>query len=95
MQDSTLESYEEHMRSGRHHQAHQLGKTTHSTYLFHLSGCKFLLHKLLEIPIMSDDPADFDFVRKDLVSAYKEHGRQRSVELLFGAQKNTRRARNA
>ena len=35
----------------------RLGKKTFSTYLFQLSGCKFLLPKLMELPLISVSPA--------------------------------------
>ena len=77
MQDSTLEIYEEHMRNHQHQQAHQLGKKAFNTYLFQLSGCKFLLHKLIQLPLISTDSVEQPVgpVLVDLIYAYEEHKR--------------------
>ena len=47
MKEATLAAYETMLPQ----QAHQLTKTTHSAYLFHLSGCKWLLRELLRLPL--------------------------------------------
>ena len=47
MKEATLADY----ATMRTPQAHQLTKTTHSTYLFHLSGCKWLLREFLRLPL--------------------------------------------
>ena len=39
-------------RSGQKHKAHQLARSRFSTFVFQLSGCKFLLHTLIELPII-------------------------------------------
>ena len=77
MRPSTLDTYKEHERNHRWQKAHQLGKTAFSTYLFHLSGCKFLLHKLIELPLISlssagsaERPAA---ILTELIDAYEEH----------------------
>ena len=41
------------MRYGHNSAAQKLGKTAFSTYLFQLSGSKFLLHKLIQLPILA------------------------------------------
>ena len=33
-------------------EGHQLTKKTHGTYLFHLSGCKWLLRQFLRLPVV-------------------------------------------
>jgi hypothetical protein len=52
MQASTLANHRELQSKGLCQAAHQLGRSTFSTYQFQLSGCKFLLHKLLELPLI-------------------------------------------
>ena len=52
MKASTLANHKELQSNGLWQEAHQLGKKTFSTYQFQLSGCKFLLHKLLELPLI-------------------------------------------
>ena len=49
MKPETLEQY---WRMKRQKQ-HQLRKSRFSTFLFHIAGCKFLLTKLIEIPIIA------------------------------------------
>ena len=78
MRESTLATYEELNHSCRHQEAHQLGKRTFSTYLFQLSGCKFLLHKLIELPLISQSSADsaeqpVTTLLADLINSYEEH----------------------
>ena len=53
MRDATLADHEDLVRSGRRHEAHQLEKSSFNTYLFRLSGCQFLLRKLIQLPISS------------------------------------------
>ena len=78
MRESTLATYEELNHSCRHQEAHQLGKRTFSAYLFQLSGCKFLLHKLIELPLISQSSADsaeqpVTTLLADLINSYEEH----------------------
>ena len=47
MKDSTLAV----CASSRRQEAQQLMKRTHSTYMFHLSGCKWLLREFLRLPL--------------------------------------------
>ena len=47
MKEATLAAYE----TMPPQKAHQLTKKTHSTYLFHLSGCKWLLREFLRLPL--------------------------------------------
>ena len=51
-----------------------MGKRGFSTYLFQLSGCKFLLHKLIELPLICsvEQPAA---ILNDLLDAFHEHKR--------------------
>ena len=89
MQGSTLEIYTQLLREEKNQKAHQLAKSRFSTFIFHLSGCKFLLHKLIELPLVSlsfhwPKQADTDravqpvdhpiaTVLMDLISSYEEH----------------------
>ena len=60
-------------------QAQQMRKTGFSSYLFQLSGCKFLLHKLIELPLMCsvEQPAA---VLNKLLDAYKEHKKTKQFQ---------------
>ena len=53
MHKASLEEYTELIRTGQNQNAHQFRRSRFSTYLFQLSGCKFLLHKLIELPIVN------------------------------------------
>ena len=53
MKSSTLEKYRQYEENGKRNDAQQLGKKSFSTYIFHLSGRKHLLHKLLEFPVIA------------------------------------------
>ena len=53
MKSSTLEKYRQYQKNGKRNDAQQLGKKSFSTYTFHLSGRKHLLHKLLELPVIA------------------------------------------
>ena len=75
---STLEDYKDMKRSGQNQKAHQLAKSRFSTFLFQLSGCKFLLHKLIELPLIpqissSSVGQSIATVLVDLISSYEEH----------------------
>ena len=52
MNPETLKKYKQLLDSGKNAAAQQLGKSAFSTYLFQLSGSKFLLHKLIQLPIL-------------------------------------------
>ena len=54
-----------------------MGKSGFSTYLFQLSGCKFLLHKLIELPLICsvEHPAA---ILNDLLDAFDEHKRTKA-----------------
>ena len=53
MNPETLIEYNQLMDRGKNNAAQQLGKTAFSAYLFQLSGSKFLLHKLIQLPILA------------------------------------------
>ena len=53
MSESNLSVYRNHESAGRNHAAQKMGKKYFSTYIFHLAGSKFLLHKLIQLPILA------------------------------------------
>ena len=57
MNESNLITYREHLAAGRNNPAQKLTKN-HGTYLFHLSGSRFLLHKLIQLPILDQCKAE-------------------------------------
>ena len=66
------------IRTGQNQKAHQLAKSRFSTYLFQLSGCKFLLHKLIELPIVNLISSNsvgqpVSQVLTDLINSLEEH----------------------
>ena len=83
MRGSTLAKHEEMERCGLWQDAHQLGKSSFSTYLFQLSGCKFLVHILIRLPIISsslpNSPHDgyhipeIADILNELIDAYEDH----------------------
>jgi len=92
MTPSTLDDYQWLLYNQRNQEAHLLGKQAFSTYLFQLSGCKFLLHKLIELPLISASSAGSvrsaerpAAILNDLLNAYDEH--KRSPEYQQAVQK--------
>jgi hypothetical protein len=88
MRPSTLTEYRRMQEWGENQQAHQLGKQAFSSYLFQVSGCKFLLHKLIEFPLISasqmpreDEDASAEqpaaIALNKLINAYEEHKKSR------------------
>ena len=78
MQWSTLETYKAMKSRGENQQAHQLTKSCFSTYLFQLSGCKFLLHKLIELPLVIRSSSHsvaqpVSTVLMELIDSYENH----------------------
>jgi hypothetical protein len=80
MKPRTLETYRHLEQKSLFQEAHQLGKKTFSTYLFQLSGCKFLLHKLIQLPLIRSSPAGTvrsveqpAAILMQLLNAYEEH----------------------
>ena len=68
------------LKQQRNQDAHQLAKSCFTTYCFQLSGCRFLLHKLIELPIVrvgsAARPASSTIaVVKDLLAALQVHKR--------------------
>ena len=78
MKNSTLAKHKEMLRSGRKQDAHKLAKKCFNAYLFHLSGCKFLLHKLIELPLVNQIASNnveqpVATILEDLMNSYEEH----------------------
>ena len=68
----------------RRQRAHLLTKSTHGTYLFHLSGCKFLLREFLRLPLAygpTQTPTSSAArpAWQHLLSAFEEHQKQRRI----------------
>ena len=57
----------------RHQEAHQLGKRCFSTYYFQISGCRFLLNKLIELPIIGNANRNTSMVVRQLLQDFEEH----------------------
>jgi len=85
-------------------QAHKIEKQAFSSYLFHISGCKFLLHCLIKLPIIPDsaeqpvshsDEKPVGDVLCALINAYEDHKHtpeyQRAVETSRKKQEDHRR----
>ena len=78
MQRSKLEDYNDMKRRGENHKAHRLRQSCFSTYLFHLSGCKFLLHKLIQLPLIKQNSSysvaqPVSTVLIELINSYEDH----------------------
>ena len=78
MQWSKLEDDNDMKRRGENQKAHQLAKQCFSTYLFQLSGCKFLLHKLIQLPLIKQNSSysvaqPVGTVLIELINAYENH----------------------
>ena len=71
MKDSTLVKHQHLEQRGKRHLAQQLEKSCFSSYLFQLSGCKFLLHRLIELPIRNVEQPTA--LLEDLIYAYEIH----------------------
>ena len=54
MHESNLKKYEDLKNAGKNNDAHALGKRAFSKYLFQLCGDKFLLKKLIQLPLVQD-----------------------------------------
>ena len=73
-----LEEYQTMLYWGRNQKAHQLAKSAFNTFFFQRSGCKFLLHKLIELPIISQISSNsverpVATVLMELLDSYEEH----------------------
>ena len=78
MRMSTYEEYKAMLYYGRKQKAHQLAKSAFSLFLFQQSGCKFLLHMLIELPIITQIPSNsverpVATVLMELLNSYGKH----------------------
>ena len=53
MKASNVPKYYSHLNAGRNGKAHDMAHSNFNTYLFQLSGSKFLLHKLIQLPLLA------------------------------------------
>ena len=72
MRPLTLSRYRSQRRRKLYDEAHDLEKKAFSAYKFQISGCKFLLHKLIELPLICsvEHPAA---ILNDLLDAFDQH----------------------
>ena len=78
MQCSTYENYKAMLIRGQKLKAQQLAKIAFSNFLFQQSGERFLMHKLIELPIMNQVSSNsvaqpVPTVLMDLITAYEEY----------------------
>ena len=76
MHSAAKEEYTQMIRAGQNQKAHHLAKSRFKTYLFH--RCKFLLHKLIELPIVNLVLSDsveqpVSEVLTDIINSLEEH----------------------
>ena len=86
MKPSTLEHYNDLLWYGRRQQAHLVRSSAFSTYIFQLSGCKFLLHNFIELPLIRLRPADASVeqpavILTHLLSDYEAHKKTKQYKL--------------
>ena len=99
MNPKSLEHHENMLWNGQEHKAQQYAKSCFSTFTFQISGCKFLLHKLIQLPIISElslrsveqpvprQPAAT--VLMELLNSYEEHKTTTEyLEAVKSSQKN-------
>ena len=58
MNEENLSIYRNLKRAGKHNAAQKMGEKCFSAYLLHLAGSKFLLHKLIQLPILAQCSAE-------------------------------------
>ena len=78
MQCSTYENYKAMLIRGQKRKAQQLAKIAFRNFLFQQSGERFLLHKLIELPIMNQVSSNsvaqpVPTVLMDLINSYEEY----------------------
>jgi len=76
MRPSTLTRYNKHLENGKKNKAQQLGKSGFNSYLFQLSGCRFLVHVLIQLPLVSSVSSrhlPIGRLLTELMTAYQEH----------------------
>jgi hypothetical protein len=73
MSTDNQEKYFDLLDANRKQRAHQLGKQCFSTYCFQVSGCRFLLGKLIELPIISTASRNTATVLRQLLQDLEDH----------------------
>ena len=91
MNKKNKRKYFGHLAARRNSKAQQLGKSRFSTYLFQISGCKFLLGKLIELPIISTASRHTATVMSELLQDLEDH--KKTVEYKNEVQRSDDRFR--
>ena len=73
MSTDDRERYFDLLDAGRNQKARQLGKHCFNAYCFHVSGCRFLLSKLIELPIISTASRNLATVLRQLLQDLEDH----------------------
>ncbi len=73
MSTDNQEKYFDLLDANRSQRAHQLGKQCFTTYCFQVSGCRFLLGKLIELPIISTASRNLATVLRQLLQDLEDH----------------------
>ena len=73
MSTDNRERYFDLLSAGKRQKAHQLGKQCFTTYCFHVSGCRFLLGKLIELPIISTANRNTATLLSELLQDLEDH----------------------
>ena len=58
MNENNQSIYDNHLGQGQYNAAQQIAKRCFNTYLLQLAGLKFLLHKLIQLPILAQCSAE-------------------------------------
>ena len=58
MNEKNQSIYDNHLGQGQYNAAQQIAKRCFNTYLLQLAGLKFLLHKLIQLPILAQCSAE-------------------------------------
>ena len=58
MDEDNLIIYDNHLWEGKYNAAQHMAEKSFNTYLSHLAGSKFLLHKLIQLPILAQCSAE-------------------------------------
>ena len=91
MSTDDRERYFDLLDAGRNQKARQLGKHCFNAYCFHVSGCRFLLGKLIELPIISTASRHTATVMSELLQDLEDH--KKTVEYKNEVQRSDDRFR--
>jgi hypothetical protein len=73
MSTDNQDKYFDLLRADRNQEAHQLGKRCFTVYCFQVSGCRFLLSKLIELPIICTASRNTATVLRQLLQDLDDH----------------------